>query len=200
MAANGRIRGQESGSTSLSYTVDGVFPVDGRSKKFGQFFVMHSSTESNFIPMGLYQLAEVTRGTHTVQLEGSGSPFDLNHVTSQITTVPISDIQLRTVTSDWEIHTPRTSTKPIITAEVFAKSDSILVISTTFAAFGACTRVGYHQFNLDGKRLFASKHHSQITSWVLGARLRGHHCSPESQLQEVRLPLPASRKAAIAWS
>ena len=34
-----------------------------------------ASTGSNFIPMGLYQLAKVSRGTHTVQLEGSGSPL-----------------------------------------------------------------------------------------------------------------------------
>ena len=169
MAANGRIRGQGSGSTSFSYTVDDVSPVDGRSKNFGHYFVTSSSTGSSFIPMGLYQLAEVSRGTHTVQLEGSGSSFDLNYVTSQITTIPISDVRLTTVTADWEIHTAgKFVAKPLITAEVFAKSDSILVVSSTFRVHSSCTHLAYHQFNVDGKRLYASTHHSanhQLGTW-----------------------------------
>ena len=168
MAANGRIRGRKSGKTSLSYTVNGISPVDGRSKNFGHYYVTSASTGSNFLPMGLYQLAEVSRGTHTVQLEGSGSPFDLNYVTSQITTIPISDVQLRTVTADWEIDTATAVIKPLITAEVFAKSDSILVVSSTFRLHSSCRHKAYHQFNVDGKRLYASTHHSanhQLGTW-----------------------------------
>ena len=167
MAANGRIRGRGSGNTSLSYTVDGVSPVDGRSKNFGHYFVASSTTGSNFIPMGLYQLAEVSRGTHTVQLEGSGSPFDLNYVTSQITTIPISDVQLRTVTADWEIDTTTSVPKPLITAEVFAKSDSILVVSSTFRLHSSCRHQAFLQFNVDGKHLYASTSHPglQLGTW-----------------------------------
>ena len=41
-----------------------------------------------------------------MQLEGSGSPFDLNYVTSQITTIPtISDVHLRTV--GYRVHCAR---------------------------------------------------------------------------------------------
>ena len=168
MAANGRITGRGLDHASLTYTIDGVSPVDGRSKNFGHYFVSSASTGNYFIPMGLYQLAEVSRGTHTVQLEGSGSPFDLNYVTSQITTIPISDVQLRTVTADWEIETPKQSPKSLIAAEFTTKSDSVLVLSSTFRVHGSCQRAVYHQFNVDGERLYASIHHTahhQLNTW-----------------------------------
>ena len=95
MAANGRIKGKGSGNTTLTYTVDGESPTDCQGKNYGSYFVTSASTGSDFIPMGLYQLAEVSKGKHTVQLEGFGSSFDLNYVTSQITTIPVTAIQYK---------------------------------------------------------------------------------------------------------
>ena len=184
MAANGRITGKELDYTCLTYTVDGVSPVGGRGKNFGQYFVTGSSTGSVFIPMGLYQLAEVSRGTHTVQLEGSGSSFDLNYVTSQITTIPISDVQLRTVTADWEIETPKGAIKSLIAAEFTTKSDSVLVVSSTFRVAGACGREVYLQFNVDREPLYASIHHTENHQWGTW------HDAPGATF--LRLPAPGS--------
>ena len=101
MAANGRIKGKGSGNTTLTYTVDGESPTDCQGKNYGSYFATSESTGTDFIPMGLYQLAEVSKGTHTVQLEGFGSSFDLNYVTSQITAIPVTAIQYKRVSAEW---------------------------------------------------------------------------------------------------
>ena len=190
MAANGRITGRGLENTSLTYTVNGVSPAYGRGKSFGHYFVSHSSTESNFIPMGLYQLAEVSRGTHTVQLEGSGSPFDLNYVTSQITTIPISDVQLRTVTADWEVETPKRSKKSLIAAEFVTRSGSVLIITATFSAYSTCIRQGTYQFDVDGKRLYETVHHTENHQLGVWGEASGSSLSS-------RVPTPGSSIAFV---
>ena len=167
MAANGRIKGKGSGNTTLTYTVDGESPTDCQGKNYGSYFATSSSTGSDFIPMGLYQIAEVSKGTHTVQLEGFGSSFDLNYVTSQITTIPVTAIQYKRVSAEWEIETKGVFTKSLLTANVVANTDSLLVITSTFRAYGSCERVGYYQFNVDDRRLYGTSYHS--TSLQFGA-------------------------------
>ena len=130
MGANGRIKGKGSGNTTLTYTVDGESPTDCQGKNFGSYFVTTSSTGSDFISMGLYQLAEVSKGTHTVQLEGFGSSFDLNYVTSQITTIPVTAIQYKRVSAEWEIETKGAISKSLLTANVVANADMVQDIIT----------------------------------------------------------------------
>ena len=182
MAANGRIRGKGAGNASVTFTVDGASPTHHHGKHFGVYTVSNTATGGNFLPMGLYQLAKVSGGKHKVQLEGSGSAFDLNYVTSQVTIIPLNQIQYQRITADWEMTVNGRVTTPLIAAQVVATADSVLVISTSFGANGLCANtIAYYQFNVDGKRLFPSVSHSQnhqLGAWHMVNRPSSSFSSP----------------------
>ena len=188
MAANGRITGSgRDGNISITFTVDGVSPTRKNGKNFGYYFASGAATGSSFIPMSLYQLAVVGRGTHTVKIEGVGSPFELSYVTSQVAVIPIANVKFKTVSGDWEYRTQGRVTIPLITARVTVTVNSILVISTAFSAYGLCPSSStYFQFNVDGKRVYPSSSHSP--SHQLGAWYEQYTRSATSEA----LPTPGS--------
>ena len=169
MAANGRIKDSGGGQTTLAYTIDGISPTyNGR--KFGYYSAGGSSSGSHFVPVGLYQLAEVTEGVHTVQLEGEGSSLDLNFVTSQVATVPVDNVHcVITSTADQEsIETPKLSTASLLKADVVVTTESVLVISTLFSVHGMCAQSeGYYQIMVNGNMTFenARSSHSHLGVW-----------------------------------
>ena len=158
MSANGQVKG--GGVEYLTYTVDDVAPTsdgDPQGRRFGQYWVTSASTAGGFSPLGLYQLAEVGHGEHTVRLDGDRTLVGLDYVTSQVTTIPIENTQYTTVMGEWELHTNRLTTTVLLTANVDVPSNSTLVITATFTSYVPCdkTVVMYH-FNVDGNRLLPS--------------------------------------------
>ena len=170
IVTNGRIqiagRGHRE-QTSLIYTVNGVYDnttdgryhatrLDGTTERF-------TPREINF---GFYQLREVAKGNHTVQLEGSGTGFPLNIVTSQVMVIPVNEVQYNSRAKVGTLVTPRWSRTDLITVNVVAVSDSVLVIAASFSSFG-CAASSSYQFYLNRERLFPSlfSRDNQLGAW-----------------------------------
>ena len=168
MAANGRINGMsDSGNTSLTYTIEGFSPTRTSDMDFGYYYVRSDSIPLHrSMPMNLYQLAVVERGKHIVQLEGQGSPFEMSYVTSQVTAIPVNQVQYKSAVSEWEVVTdPATSlsstladstytSNTITSVEVQTTSRSILVLTTTFHVTSCANSGGSHLFMINGQRAF----------------------------------------------
>ena len=169
MAANGRINNSAEGSTSLTYTVNGFSPTENNGAKFGQFYAENDPKNVGVFPVGLYQLAEVCRGKHTVEFKGYGSPYDLSYVTSQVTVIPDNDVQYKKVTADWEMETPATTTKVLLTAKVATATESVLALSTSFTSYKRCSDKlsrGFYQIKVDGVTPYASADdNDRLGSW-----------------------------------
>ena len=133
-----------------------------------------ASTKDNFSPMGLYQLAEVGRGMHSIVFGGYGSAFDLRYMTSQVTTIPVDNVQYTKVTGHWEMLTPTNSSGAVaelLTAAFVNTSDSILVIAATLTHNQLCpSNVKQYQFLVDDKPLFPSPADPDLDSenWQFG--------------------------------
>ena len=175
MAANGRINTSGEGSSALTYTVNGFSTSNGA--KFEHVYVVNDPNNVGVFPVGLYQLAEVGKGKHTVELKGYGSPFDLSYVTSQITVIPVNDVQYVKVAADWGMETPSRTTKVLLTANVSTAAESVLVLSTSFTSNNLCQNTpssGYYQIKVDGATPYASADYSkgQMGGWsqTLGAK------------------------------
>ena len=172
LAANGRIDidigiGRRE-QTTLIYTVNGIYDnsTDGR---YHATRVDGTKERFNYrsVHFGFYQLRMVTKGSHTVRLEGSGAGFELDYVTSQVMVIPVNNVQLNSTAEVRTLTTPQSSTATLLAVNVVAVSDSVLVIAASFSSWGCSRGSSSYQFNLNGDRLFPSLYspEHQLGAW-----------------------------------
>ena len=204
MAANGRIKAphrSHSGSMRMMYKVSGgyvsVSPFTWKS--YGSVYMSYLSPANGFIPMSLYQIAEVSRGSHFVELEGQDGPFQLDYVTSQVAVIPVDSVCYDVIAAPWLIRTPNGTSKVLVSTTVTVASDSILVMTATFAAYPRCSitysrgrRHVYgsselsYQIKVDSESAFAA---GDLSNDKLGVWYEHHALESQSEMYS---PTPGS--------
>ena len=164
MAANGRIKGS-SGATSLTYSVDGHLPTNQHGQDYGFYHLRKGAgNRHSYVHMGLYQLAEVSGGSHKIQLQGKGSNFDLQYATSQVAVIPVDNIQLKTKTADWTMMLSKDSKKTLLEALVVAPTDSLVVMTSNFEVGSKCSSYHlYMYYKINNKFDFSASRHGQFS-------------------------------------